>query len=88
MSVMSLIVTNQPTGIVRILRALRVIRLFGRVKSLKKIISALTMALLPVLNVFLILFLLMGICELPRLIDLQFAPTPREGGARADRICS
>ena len=63
MSVMSLIVTNQPTGIVRILRALRVIRLFGRVKSLKKIISALTMALLPVMNVFLILFLLMGICE-------------------------
>ena len=53
MSVMSLIVTNQPTGIVRILRALRVIRLFGRVKSLKKIISALSMALMPVMNVFL-----------------------------------
>ena len=63
MSVMSLIVTNQPTGIVRILRALRVIRLFGRVKSLRKIISALSLALAPVLNVFLILFLLMGICE-------------------------
>jgi hypothetical protein len=65
MSLMSLIVTNQPTGIVRILRALRVIRLFGRVKSLKKIISALSLALAPVLNVFLILFLLMGICEGP-----------------------
>ena len=63
MSLMSLIVTNQPTGIVRILRALRVIRLFGRVKSLKKIISALSLALAPVMNVFLILFLLMGICE-------------------------
>ena len=66
MSVMSLIVTNQPTGIVRILRALRVIRLFGRVKSLRKIISALSLALMPVLNVFLILFLLMGICELQK----------------------
>ena len=66
MSLMSLIVTNQPTGIVRILRALRVIRLFGRVKSLKKIISALSLALAPVLNVFLILFLLMGICKGPK----------------------
>jgi hypothetical protein len=71
MSVMSLIVTNQPTGIVRILRALRVIRLFGRVKSLRKIISALTMAILPVFNVFLILFLLMGICELPFQVPLK-----------------
>ena len=35
-----------------------------RGRSLKKIISALSLALLPVLNVFLILFLLMGICEL------------------------
>ena len=39
---------------------------FGRlggdqVRSLKKIVSALTMAMLPVLNVFLILFLLMSI---------------------------
>jgi len=61
MSVLSLIVTNQPTGIVRILRALRVIRLFGRINSLKKIISALTKSLLPVLHVFLIMFLIMGI---------------------------
>ena len=36
-----------------------------RGRSLKKIISALSLALLPVLNVFLILFLLMGICALP-----------------------
>ena len=36
-------------------------RLFGRVKSLRKIVSALTMSLLPVLNVFLILFLLISI---------------------------
>mmetsp|Transcript_37891 Transcript_37891/g.100841 ORF Transcript_37891/g.100841 Transcript_37891/m.100841 type:complete len:203 (+) Transcript_37891:523-1131(+) len=61
MSILSLIVTNQPTGIVRILRALRVIRLFGRVKSLKKIIQALSSSIVPVLNVFLILFLLMSI---------------------------
>ena len=34
-------------------------------RSLKKIISALTMAIMPVLNVFLIMFLLMGICAPP-----------------------
>jgi len=48
-------------GVVRVLRALRVIRLFGRVKSLRKIISALTLAALPVLNVFLILSLMLSI---------------------------
>ena len=37
MSLMSLIVTNEPTGIVRVLRALRVIRLFGRIRSLRKV---------------------------------------------------
>ena len=55
------VVTVQPTGIVRILRALRVIRLFGRVASLRRIVSALTYAILPVCNIFLIYFLLLGI---------------------------
>jgi hypothetical protein len=63
MSILPLLVPQQNTGIVRILRAFRIVRLFRRVPSLRKIITALTMALLPVLNVFLILFLLMGICE-------------------------
>ena len=39
--------------------------LFGRVKSLRKIITALTTSLYPVLNVFLILFLLLSIGEPP-----------------------
>ena len=60
-SLVSTVVSNQPTSIVRVLRALRVIRIFGRVKSLRKIITALTLSLLPVLNVFLILFLLISI---------------------------
>ena len=33
-----------------------------QVKSLRKIVTALTLSLLPVMNVFLILFLLMSIC--------------------------
>lgn len=63
MSILPLLVPEQNTGIVRILRAFRIVRLFRRVPSLRKIITALTMALLPVINVFCILFLLMGICE-------------------------
>ena len=60
-SLVSTVVSAQSTSAVRVLRALRVIRIFGRVKSLRKIITALTMSLLPVLNVFLILFLLISI---------------------------
>jgi hypothetical protein len=69
MSIVPLLVPDQNTGIVRILRAFRIVRLFRRVPSLRKIITALTMALLPVLNVFLILFLLMGICKLSSASD-------------------
>ncbi len=63
LSILPFLVPEQNTGIVRILRAFRVLRLFRRVPSLRKIITALTMALLPVVNVFCILFLLLGICE-------------------------
>ena len=63
MSILSSLVPEQNTGIVRILRAFRIVRLFRRVPSLRKIITALSMALLPVINVFCILFLLMGICK-------------------------
>jgi hypothetical protein len=65
LSIIGVINPNEPTGIVRIIRALRVIRLFGRVRSLKRIISALSMAILPVLNVFLMYFLLLGIGATP-----------------------
>jgi hypothetical protein len=63
LSILPFLVPDQNTGIVRILRAFRILRLFRRVPSLRKIITALTMALLPVVNVFCILFLLLGICE-------------------------
>ena len=64
LSILPFLVPDQNTGIVRILRAFRIVRLFRRVPSLRKIITALTMALLPVVNVFCILFLLLGIWEL------------------------
>jgi hypothetical protein len=45
------------------LRAFRVIRLFGRLGSLRDIIAALTAAVVPVLNAFLIMFIVGAICE-------------------------
>ena len=63
MSIVPMLIQEQKTGIVRILRAFRILRLFRRVPSLRKIISALTKALLPVINVFCILLLLIGICK-------------------------
>ena len=64
-SLLSTVLSSSSSQMVRILRALRVIRIFGRVKSLKKIVAALSAAVLPVLNVFLILFLLISIGENP-----------------------
>ena len=59
MSLISLVLTNEPTGIARVMRALRVLRLFGRLKSLRKILTALALAIVPVCQVFLILFILL-----------------------------
>ncbi len=47
----------------RSLRAFRVIRLFGRLGSLRDIIAALTAAVGPVMNAFLIMFIIGAICE-------------------------
>ena len=46
------------------MRALRVLRLFGRFRSLRKILSALALAILPVINSFVIIFIIACICEL------------------------
>ena len=61
MSLASVVLTDEPTGIVRIMRALRVLRIFGRLKSLRKIMSALALAIVPVCQVFVILFVLLCI---------------------------
>jgi voltage-gated sodium channel len=58
-----------PINVLRSVRALRVIRLFGRMGALRDIISALGTAILPVLNAFLILLIVGSICEFARLYD-------------------
>ena len=66
-----------PVNVLRSIRAFRVIRLFGRVGALRDIVSALTAAIMPVLNAFLILFIIAAICA-----DTSVS----EGGERGGRV--
>ena len=47
----------------RSMRAFRVVRLFGRMGSLRDIVSSLTIAILPVCNALLIILVVSAICE-------------------------
>ena len=75
LSLFSVVATNQSAGTVRILRAFRILRLFGKVRSLRKIVSALTKSIVPVSNVFLIMFLLISFGRHP-----AFQPPPFNRG--------
>jgi len=48
-------------SVLRVMRAFRVLRLFGRLQALRKITNALTASIVPVLNAFLILALVTAI---------------------------
>jgi hypothetical protein len=63
MSLVALGPVDIPITILRLMRAFRVIRLFGRLKALKKMVSALSASIVPMMNAFLILFILASICE-------------------------
>jgi hypothetical protein len=60
---MSLIVLGPLDFPVSMLRALRVVRLFGRLESSKKILSALSVSLLPMCNAFFIMLIVAMTCE-------------------------
>ena len=53
--------SSGPMKSIRLMRAFRVMRLFGRLQSLRQIISSLTTSILPVLNAFLIMLLVTSI---------------------------
>ncbi len=63
MSLVALGPVGIPVTVLRFMRAFRVIRLFGRMRALKKMISALTLSIVPMMNAFLILFIILSICE-------------------------
>ena len=52
-----------PDWLVRLLRALRVVRLFGRVQELTKMFSSITASLFPMMNAFVILIIVLSVCE-------------------------
>jgi len=53
--------TGGPIKTLRLMRAFRVMRLFGRLQSLRQIIASLTASLIPVCNAFLIMLLVTSI---------------------------
>ena len=56
-------VSNIPDWLVKLMRAFRVIRLFGRVKALKTMVTAVTASIFPMMNAFFILIIVLGICK-------------------------
>jgi hypothetical protein len=60
---MSLIVLGPLDFPISMLRALRVVRLFGRLESSKKILAALSSSLIPMSNAFFIMLVVAMICE-------------------------
>ncbi len=53
---------NIPDWFVKLVRAFRVIRLFGRIKELKKMAAAVTASIFPMMNAFVILLICLSIC--------------------------
>ena len=51
-----------PDWLVRLMRAVRVVRLFGRVQQLNNMISAITASLFPMMNAFIVLNIVLSIC--------------------------
>ena len=54
---------DNPLWLVRLMRAFRVVRLFGKVHELTKMISAITASLFPMMNAFVMLLVVVSICE-------------------------
>ena len=52
-----------PVSLILSLRAVRVIRLFGKIKSLKKMLTAFAFSVPPMMNAFSIIFIIAAICK-------------------------
>ncbi len=52
-----------PDWLARLLRAFRIVRLFGRVKELRKMFSAISSSIFPMMNAFVILVIVLSVCE-------------------------
>ncbi len=57
---------NHTIIVFQVLRAFRVLRLFGRLKNLRNIVTAISSSIIPVLNAFIIIYLVASICSAPQ----------------------
>ena len=62
MSLLDLDALSIPDWFVKLVRAFRVIRLFGRISALKKMATAVTASIFPMMNAFVILLIVLSIC--------------------------
>ena len=62
MSILDLAYNAVPSWLVRLMRALRVVRLFGRISELRKMITAVSASIFAMLNAFVILVIMLCIC--------------------------
>ena len=73
------------------MRALRVIRLFGRVKELRKMITAVSASIFAMMNAFVILVIMLCICKplvpLPSSISSYFSHRYFCTGSLSPAIC-
>ena len=63
LSLIGLAPVSVPVSVVLCLRAVRVIRLFGKIRSLRKMLTALSFSLPPMMNAFIIILIIACICE-------------------------
>ncbi len=62
-SLIGLAPVDLPGGLILSIRAIRVVRLFGKIKSLRKMMTALSFSIPPMMNAYAIIFIIAGICE-------------------------
>jgi voltage-gated sodium channel len=63
LSLIALALADLPINVLRLVRAFRVFRLFGRMQALKNILASLSASIVPELNAFMIMFIVISICE-------------------------
>ena len=62
-SLIGLAPVSLPVSLIISLRAVRVVRLFGKISSLRKMMTALSCSIPPMMNAYIIIFIITGICE-------------------------
>ena len=62
-SLIGLAPVDLPVSLILSLRAVRVVRLFGKIKSIRKMLTALSCSIPPMMNAYIVIFIIAGICE-------------------------